>query len=406
MASTLFFETNQLNHRLTIPYHPLCISWNDKNKRWKYSLKNKWKLVPHLFVMYFLIWIIYLTEIFCIMISLVNKLDLYLIHEISINLFIGSFFPLGSFDEIIMLLYGREIVAFANWGIETSIRLKFQNDLNTKTQFTRALLNENLKVCLGKEVDWIALITSHFLISSAFLMYFLPVTLTFENLDYPYLVLKAIASKHIFNGPNFTSLCFMKILRYILMCYIYHCFASAVTYFVTILFSCGQVSLNVVKYLRQMELGFFQIKLYRQLQLGFRLIYTVIQMVNGVFLSVAFFLLLICINLSVFGRGFVSLNMHTVILSFILILAVFVMIVFNIGIFVSEMTSELLKRWKCEVHQAVRVKYMNVLVLSLRPISFPVGSVGIIDREIKVNYLNALIDYVVNTLIVCKDFIQ
>lgn len=116
-----------------------------------FNIKSKCQRMPEAFVIYVPIWTIIRPEMFCNIISLVNQLDLYSIQEVSINLLIGSFFALGSFDETILVVCGRELVAFANQGIETLIRIKFRKSLSTKTKFIRSFWNENLKVYFGKK---------------------------------------------------------------------------------------------------------------------------------------------------------------------------------------------------------------------------------------------------------------
>ncbi len=405
MASTLFFQTNQLICRLTLPYHPLCVSWNHSHKRWEFSIKNRFKLLPHLFATTFLSWTILLPGILSILISFFCHSDLYSVEEIAIEVLIGIFIPLAVVVDTILLVFGREVVAISTWAITTSNKLKFQDPFNDDIGFFKSFWDEQQKISWGQNVDWLAILASNVLMSGTFLSIFIPVALTFQNLDQVYILLKGISSNILINSPNLANFNFVKVFRYLIMLYIYNSIASVLTHFTIILLSVIQIGLKIVHYLNQMEVNILQVKLYRQLQVCVHLILTLDKVINGTFLCFAFVLLLICINLSILGSKLLSADIYTLVIFIMILIFVFVMLVLHVNSLIFEGTSETLKKWRGEVHLAVRVKYMKRLTMSLKPLAFPAGNIGIIDREIKVNYLYSLMIYAVNTLIACKDLV-
>ncbi len=406
MASPLFFQTNHLNHHLTLPHHHLCISWKHSQKRWQYSTQNKLKLIPHLCAAILLPWSLISPEILFILASFVYQPNLYSIQEIIIHILVGSFYPLVFVFEMLLLKYGGELVAIANWGIAIAFKLDFQKSNNNDISFYKAFWNEHFKIVYNRRnVDWFAILASNYLILALLLSFLMSVFLTFENLDNSYIVLKGIASEEILNGPNLLSSAYLKSCRYLVMIYIWNCVASAYSYFILILVSCQQVGIKIMLYQNKMQVSFVQIQVYRQVQICICLISSMDGVINELFLSFAFVLLLICINLSVLGYKFLSMDIYLLVVSIVVVLFVFVMLVLYVNSFIFEITSKTLQKWRKQVHQTVRVPYFKRLLASMRPVALPVGSVGIIDKEIKVNYLYSLVNYAVDTLIACKDLI-
>ncbi len=169
--------------------------------------------------------------------------------------------------------------------------------------------------------------------------------------------------------------------------------------------SITQVVVKILAYINQINLNHFQIKLFKELQISIRLIHSMQKYMNGIFLCLAFFTLLLSINLSILGWNFLPFKFWIFAPLVANTVFLFVIIILQVDSFVFEITSNTLKRWKGQVYQVIKFKYMKRVLKSMKPISLPVGDMGIIDQEIKVNYLQGLMDYLVNTLIVCKDFV-
>lgn len=168
----------------------------------------------HFFVTQFLTWNLILPGMLCILISIFYHLDIYSIEEIAIEMLFGSFLPLATVVDTIVLIFGRDIVAVYNFCIPLAFRLNFQEKFNDNTNFFEALHIETRKIYLCQNVDWFAIIASNNLISGTILSIIIPLALTYQNIDHFYLILKGISSQKLINGPDLTELVFVKVFRY------------------------------------------------------------------------------------------------------------------------------------------------------------------------------------------------
>lgn len=408
MASTLFFQTNQINEHLTLLYHPLCIRWNQPQQKWEYSLENKTKLLPHLFFTIFVPGFLIISVVFFIILSIIYDPELYSTKQIIIQLLIGSIIPFVFMLEILLLFYGRELVATANWGIPHVIRLRLVERPKLNTSFITALLEEISKITsseTGKNVEWFSLLSSNFLIITFVMTLVIPITLAFQKLDPLYVISSGISSKRLLNGPTLDHLFFFKFCQYVGMIYIYQCNLLTLTYCMSLVLSVMQVGVKLILYLNQMQVSYSQVKLYRQVRINVYMMYTMIKILNGTFFSFAFVLLIFSINLSIFGWDFLPFEIYIIVPLIMMITLIITTMGMYVDSFIFEITSKTLIKWKGQIHEVARVKYMRRVLRSMRPISLPIGDVGIIDKDIKVNYLDALMIYIANSLIACKNFI-
>ncbi len=63
----------------------------------------------------------------------------------------------------------------------------------------------------------------------------------------------------------------------------------------------------------------------------------------------------------------------------------------------------MLNKWKFELYIFNSKAYVRRIIKSLQVISIPAGNVGIIDVEIKFNYLQNLLDNIVNSVVMIND---
>ncbi len=296
-------------------------------------------------------------------------------------------------------------MAIANWGISTALKLRLQENSTNNTNFFKALWNENQKIRTGgKNVDWFGMLASNYLVSALIISILAPVVFVSDDLDICYLVLKGIA--YFIHVPDLMDIPILKVCRLLILLYMHNCIASTFSCFILVILSFEQVGIQILLYLNKLQVSYFQIRLYNEGKISVYFIYTMVGVIHGVFLSSAFFLLLICINLLVLGHNILSLDLYMLAVNIMILLFIFVILILFVNSFIYESTSNTLKTWKGQVHQTVRMQYMKRLVASMRPIALPVGSIGIIDKEIKVNYFNSLVDYAVNTIVACNDFIK
>lgn len=405
MGSTLFFETNQINQILTRVYHPLCVGWNKSKKTWEYSIKDKRKLFPHLF------FTICVTGSMCfavsslIILSMIFDPDLFSPTQILLQVLILGLFPLVISVEILVILYGREIVAWVNWGIALVLRLNLNAPINMNTSFFAAFHIEISKITSrNQQVDWFAIIASYYIIFHSFLSVALPLGLVYGDNDHIYVIMRGIASEKLLNGPELNNLSFLKVLRLVGLIYLYQCNLLTFSCFVNYLMSMLQVLVKILFYLNRIQVSYYHVKMYRQVRICVYLNYTLFKVLLGVFFSMSFFIIIFSVNLTLFGWSFLPLSAYVMAPTVAVLLVSFLMFSLHMGSFLFEITLKTLNKWKREVHEAARVNYLRRVLKSMRPIALPIGDVGIFDRDIKVNYIDTLMIGIVNALIVCKDF--
>ncbi len=167
--------------------------------------KNKRKLFPHLFITIFVTsGMSYAVSSF-IVLSLGYDPGLFPFQQILVQILILGSLPLVVMVEILLLLYGREIVAVANWGIALVLRLGLSEPIIENERFFAAFHKEILKVTSqNRQIDWCV-------ISQRTLSIALPVGLTYGNIDPIGVILRVIKSEKLLNGPHLNNFLMIKV---------------------------------------------------------------------------------------------------------------------------------------------------------------------------------------------------
>lgn len=226
----------------------------------------------------------------------------------------------------------------------------------------------------------------------------IPIFLTFYNMDLTYVLLISLSSSKILSLPPLHENLPIKFIRTGFQLYLVQCSVFTVT---TSLILCTNMLQSVhaivsymLSYSKTVDLKI--VKLYKEFYIAVELMNSLHRILTGVFLFVAFFVLLLSINLTFLGWNVLPANVYFIAPLITVILVVFVMVLFNVDGFVFEATGKITFRWRGSSNQSL---YMRKVLKSLRCASIPVGDIGIVDRSIKMNYMQALINYAVDLLI-------
>lgn len=151
--------------------------------------------------------------------------------------------------------------------------------------------------------------------------------------------------------------------------------------------------------------------IYRELQVVFKSIQEFLVCFIGSFLTAAFFCVLIGFDATIIGWKFVPWSIYVMAPMFTGFVVSFIWLNFKFGCDYYERSAKILNIWKCNLKKSEqRPEYQNnpklvVRILkSLPKLTFPAGNVGVMDSGIKINYLHALYDYVINSLITIKEY--
>lgn len=155
------------------------------------------------------------------------------------------------------------------------------------------------------------------------------------------------------------------------------------------------------------------VNIYRELQLVFKVIWEFLICFIGSFFTVAFVCVLIGFDGTLIGWKFVPWSIYAMVPMFTSFVVSFIWLNFKFGCDYYERSDNILVTWRRNITKSERRpeyqknrKLVRRILRSIPKLTFPAGNVGVMDREIKMNYLHALYDYVINSLITMKEYLD
>ncbi|CAL8140871.1 unnamed protein product [Orchesella dallaii] len=127
--------------------------------------------------------------------------------------------------------------------------------------------------------------------------------------------------------------------------------------------------------------------------------------VGGV-LSIAFVVFVVGTNITWFGiRNLSSIFIPCLSGFFVVAELLFISLLFEVGCSIYETSGTVKAKWMRNLENCKRTQrpLLKRLLLSCPQISIPVGGVGIMDRDIKMNYFHNTVNYIVTPLLVVND---
>ncbi len=255
-----------------------------------------------------------------------------------------------------------------------------------------------------KNVDWWGIAAFNvyvFLYPSSFTV---PAFLVFADMDPSFLWLYTLSSPKLLGLPNFYSNILLKLFRTVIQSYMFQSLAITISTCMLLLSNNFQATLEIIRYLKNMPVVNQNVLyLYREFHLGQYLMGPLYKLCNTLFLSSAFVVLLFACNLTLLGYSYLPFKMYIMAPIIFVYMLGFVLVVLLVEGFVYYETSELLSSWKWLTHTGRgRSGVVKKMLRSCRPVSFPCGDIGIVDRDIKINYLLAVLDRSIEVLLLFK----
>lgn len=148
------------------------------------------------------------------------------------------------------------------------------------------------------------------------------------------------------------------------------------------------------------------VELYRKIHIVVRAMWSF-----GVFMGESGLSFTFIIIVNGVGAAFVAFIEGNYLLSFLSITAIIpsfvvLQLVFSTLCSVFENSQVILERWKERAAWIKDAGYMKRLVRSLHVLALPAGNMGIMDRQIKVNYHDALLNWIVTILMIFSDMMS
>lgn len=147
------------------------------------------------------------------------------------------------------------------------------------------------------------------------------------------------------------------------------------------------------------QLKLVQISLYRQSFIVQRVMHSFDHKASIACFGAASGLVLFGVHVAILGQKFDVTALSVLGLLGILGGTLFLQSFFSVGCAYFENSQEILTRWKTDLAKGSYSKSTRKELQSLKPIAMPAGDVGIIDKDIKINYWDALLGNVVNVIL-------
>lgn len=232
----------------------------------------------------------------------------------------------------------------------------------------------------------------------------LPTILTFADKDLSFIWLYTLSSPKLLGFPTLHRNIFLKVFRSIFQCLMFQSSAITISTCLLLVGNHFQATLGILKYLKNKSVVNQNVMyLYRELYLGNYLLGPLYKLCSTLFLASAFVVLLFSINLTLLGYSYLPFQMYIIAPIIFVYMMGFVLTILVVEGFVYNETSELLSSWKWLTHTGRgRSAVVKKMLRACRPVAFQCGDIGIVDRDMKINYLLAVLDRSIEVLLLFK----
>ncbi len=169
--------------------------------------------------------------------------------------------------------------------------------------------------------------------------------------------------------------------------------------FVPIYLGMTTIYLRFVKALKFRNAAYKSFQLYKQLIVQRNILRNFERDLTSVGLVGVFILLVLTTSASVIAFSEKNFTMLAVVALTFTIGYSTVSVTFHICCSINEDSVEILKRWESQCGSGTQAQFLRRILRSNKPLFVPVGEVGIMDKDLKLNYFSAVTDYAVNVLL-------
>lgn len=173
------------------------------------------------------------------------------------------------------------------------------------------------------------------------------------------------------------------------------------------MFHEGLIRIYLLRDLLKKSLTLSRIKLFNEIKIVTGWLFTAETILTALILGLTFVFSMLCTCTVYFGMK--SNNLSVALPAFVLTFGsvAFIQVIFKIGCNVFSYSSYLIKKWEEEasLYQRNDMSKREIckIVKSFRIISVPSGNVGIIDIDIKMNYMDNLLQNIAGLVLTLKD---
>lgn len=406
MATTLLLATSNAIEALCKIVYPTCVTWNTTTKQWKYSLKPTKQFLLHIVTTSILalhLLIMVMLTVYCTL----YKSDWFPVSNLLLVTILLACILSWTYLDGFLIVYGKEMVSVVNWAIFCIKQLRiFPCAERQSNVFIELVLQIQKGIKSSPNVDIFGIIAGYVLISTVPVLFVVSFAIAISDMDLIYISI-FLCSKYFGFSIYWLSSWYVKIIRYVGVLYIVQFVVIVVPTFTILLSSIFQVLICTLTYLKLMDLTYPNTKLFKTIIVAKSLVVCMLKWFNGIFLSGAFFLLLVATNLSFYGKKLLPGEFYIFVLFIAFTVWWSTVILLHYENFTYKSSCKIIEKWKSTlaVGGLAKPKYIKLIVYSLRLIALPVGDIGIVDRDIQINYFSAVLTYLVNTSIIFKDML-
>lgn len=171
-------------------------------------------------------------------------------------------------------------------------------------------------------------------------------------------------------------------------------------------FTKGAAFINLQGILLNQDVGPSSIALYRQLIVEQNVLLHSEKCLIACALTGGFFLIIL--SLIAIEIGFFLVNIVVMLTASIvsIFIATVVVIVLKICCSYQERSVKIKNAWLEEAGFKWSRKYWTMVVKSCKPLVIPAGNVGVVDKELKINYFHSVLVNTANVLLATKEFVR
>lgn len=407
MPSDLVCFGNQVNQRFnewTTRAFPLC--WDNTWKRWKKEDRRSQLITCYIIEIFAKLILGIPTVFYALFLEFVNPESFQLHHVFMQFLFLVILLLSIVFDGI-FYFYQDDIIL----GINTVYMVEEERGLVVASR--NAIRNARhesgpqatiLLVQAALKTDQAGVIVIVITFSLTLFCFLCAIIIGGANLDPFYLIF-------VFHGwstgTSFTSYIFLTFVCFMLVCFCGMVTMVSLRTMAILLLNLGVTCNNLlISLLRREILAPTEIQFYFKYYIILSELKDFLVVISAGGLSLCFFLLVLGGNVAIIGLilGNPLVYVPAFFITFTFLLVLNLILALTCGI--NENALKILKIWRQQANCRRGTGYWRRVIEALPLISIPVGRIGIIDRDIKMNYFQGCLLYLVNILIVVKVAIE
>lgn len=187
-------------------------------------------------------------------------------------------------------------------------------------------------------------------------------------------------------------------------------FASDIlTYTITgvlVIFTMAASFVKVLQVLKTLKLNYTTVKVYKEMAVERNILIGFEKFTTCIGLTGLYIFLVFSLNGGTFAFKLGNSELFIIMITMSVLCFLIITFVFVFCCSINENSATILQQWKIQVVSRRNRFRMRKIIRSCRPLSVPAGNVGILDKEIKINYYHSVVVNTINLMVVMNDLLK